>query len=107
MEDGTPKTHPSWCQGAKNTFFSTFQHILFAPKNHLATPWQCPGTTQGPLVTTWHHQIAWGITWEPYEAKTLSKTAVFFQCETSKIQISRPFLARTLTDLAGSGDKRS
>ena len=58
-------------------------------------------------MTAWYHQIAWVTTWEPYKAKTLAKTAAFFQYQTAKIQISRPFLARTLTDLAGSGDKRS
>ena len=31
MEDKTPKTHPSWRQGAKNTFSSTFSNIYFAP----------------------------------------------------------------------------
>ena len=77
------------------------------PQDHLATPLQHPVTTQDPLGTTWHHQIAWGTTWEPYKAKTIAKTAAFFQSETAKIQISRPFLARTLTDWAGSGDKRS
>ena len=81
------KTNPYWRQGAKNCFSSTFQNILFAPQNHLATPWQHPGTTRDHLVTTWHHQIAWGTTWEPYEAIKLAKTAAIFQSETPKIQI--------------------
>ena len=101
------KPTPIGVREQKNPFSSTFQSILFAPQNHLATPRQRPGTTRDHLVTTWHRQIAWGATWEPYEAKTLAKTAVCFQCKTSKIQISRPFLTRTLTDWAGSGDKRS
>ena len=73
----------------------------------MATPWQHPGTTRDHLVTTWHHQIAWGTTWQPYKANKLAKTSAVLQGDTSKIQISRPFLARTLTDWAGSGDKRS
>ena len=45
------------------------------PQDHLATPLQHPVTTQDPLGTTWHHQIAWGTTWEPYKAKTMAKKA--------------------------------
>ena len=71
--------------------------------DHQATPLQHPGTTRDPIGNTWHHQIAWCTTWEPYKAKT----AAFFQSEMAKIQISRPFLTPTLTDLAGSGDKCS
>ena len=105
MEDETHRTHPSWRQGAKNTFSQTFRNLHFMPLDHQETPLQHLGTTRDPLGTTWHHQIVRGTTWEPYKAKTIAKTAAFFQSETAKIQISRPFLTRTLTDWADSGDK--
>ena len=69
----------------KTPFTKLYKTFLFVPYYNQATPWQYPGTTQDHPVTAWHHQIAWGTTCQPYNAKKLAKTTSFFKGETSKI----------------------
>ena len=70
--------------GKKHLFLNFLKRSFYALKPP-GNPRQHHGTTRDHLVTTWHHQIAWGTTWEPYKAIKLAKTAAFFQCETAKI----------------------
>ena len=51
-------------------------------------------------MTTWHHQIAWGTTCQPYNAIKLAKTTSFLGQNNQNLNIPL-FLARTLTNQLG------
>ena len=54
-------------------------------------PLAAPGDHPDHLMPTWHHQIARGTPWEPYEAIKLAKNAACFESEWPKFKFPALF----------------
>ena len=91
MYGGTPQTPPLQPGGPKKPFPKLSKTFILCPVTTRQPPWQLPGTTRDPLVTTWHYRIAWGTTWQPYKAKTLAKTTAFFSVKQPKFEFPALF----------------